>query len=131
VTDLTDESHGNATGVGLADVITKRLYDKIDFKITNTNIITSSFLERGKIPLTATDDREALEIALRSCGYIPPGEERIIRVRDTLHLDELLVSESILNEIKKKKDIEIVESGVGLLDNKGRFTDFDRVFARG
>ena len=53
VCDLTDETHGNAIGVGLADVITRRLFAKIDYESTYANVITSSFLERGKIPVVA------------------------------------------------------------------------------
>lgn len=70
ITDITKESHGNAIGVGLADVIPKRLYNKIDFPSTYTNGITSSFYERIKIPVIAETDREAFSIALRGCGYI-------------------------------------------------------------
>jgi hypothetical protein len=124
VADLTDESHGNATGMGLADVITRRLADKIDYKITYTNIITSSFLERGKLPLVADTDREALAYALRSSGYIPTGEERIIRVRDTLHLDELLVSAKIFREIEERDNISVIETDISLLDEKGNFNRF-------
>jgi len=125
VTDLSDESHGNATGVGLADVITKKLLDKIDYHVTYTNIVTSSFLERGKLPVVADTDLKAFEIACRSCGYIKPGEERIIRAKDTLHLDELYVSKRILREIQEKTDIEIVESDVDLMDLNGNFTAFN------
>jgi hypothetical protein len=124
VADLTEESHGNATGMGLADVITRRLADKIDYNITYTNIITSSFLERGKLPLVADTDREALAYALRSSGYIPPGEERIIRVRDTLHLDELLVSANIFRELAERDNISVIETDISLLDEKGNFNRF-------
>jgi len=124
VTDLTDESHGNAIGVGLADVITKKLKDKIDYFVTYTNVMTSSFFERGKLPIVAETDVEALELALRSCSYIKPGDERIIRLRDTLHLEELYVSNVILDEIKHQSNIEIVKSGVELLDRHGFFNSF-------
>ncbi len=73
VLDLTDHSHGNAIGIGLSDVITKKLYDKIDFSATYSNAVTSSFLERAKIPIVADNDKEAFEIALRSCGYLEKG----------------------------------------------------------
>ena len=61
VCDLTDETHGNAIGVGLADVITRRLFAKIDYEATYANVITSSFLERGKIPVVADTDRDAFD----------------------------------------------------------------------
>ena len=98
--DLTDLSHGNAICIGLSDVITRKLYDKIDFSSTYKNVVTSSFLERAKIPIVAENDKEAFEIALRSCGYLEKGEEKIIRIKDTLHLDEIYVSQSILDLIK-------------------------------
>jgi hypothetical protein len=124
VTDLTDASHGNATGVGLADVITKRLFDKIDLKITNTNIITSSFLERGKIPLVAETDEKALAYALRSCGFMKPGKEKIIRIRDTLHMDEMYVSEAILREVINKSGIEVMGTAEAIFNTDGKMKDF-------
>jgi len=124
VTDITDESHGNATGVGLADIITRRLFDKIDFEITYKNISTSGFLERGKIPFIAENDIDALNLALRNCGSPIPGKERIIRIKDTLHLDELYVSDAILNELKAKNEIEIVERDVPIFNERYGFRPF-------
>jgi uncharacterized protein (DUF362 family) len=107
VSDLTEESHGNAIGIGLADVITKRLFDKINFEVTNKNVATSSFLERGKIPIVAENDKSALLLALRNCGLVEEGAERIIRIKDTLHLDELYVSNTVLEELKDDPLIEL------------------------
>src|SRR5437773_10555703 len=61
VMDLTEQSHGNAAGSGLADVTTRRLFNKIDFAVTNKNVFTSSFFERGKIPVVAETDAQAME----------------------------------------------------------------------
>lgn len=124
VTDLTGESHGNATGIGLADIITKKLYDRIDWEITYKNIITSSFLERGKIPLVAANDREAMFLALRNCGSGEPGKERIVRIKSTLQLHEVLVSGPVLEEIQNRKEIEIIESNKILLNEKNEFNSF-------
>ncbi len=100
VSDLTPETHGNACGVGLADVVTRRLVDKIDFKTTYTNIITSGFLERGKLPVVADTDEHALEIALRAAGCREPEKAHVIRIRDTLHLSEILVSAPVLRVMR-------------------------------
>lgn len=116
VMDLTDESHGNATGVGLADIITQKVYDKINFEITNKNISTSSFLERGKIPFVAKNDTEALHLALRNCGNMLPGKERIIRIKDTLHLNELYVSDAVLEELSNNSQIEHIKKNVPMFD---------------
>jgi len=114
ITDITRESHGNAIGVGLADVIPRRLYNKIDFPSTYTNGITSSFYERIKIPVIAETDRDAFDIALRGCGYIEKGKEKIVRIKNTLHLEELYVSDAVLEEIKDSGIIEIIERNIEL-----------------
>jgi len=122
VTDLTDQSHGNATGIGLADITTRRLLEKIDFAATCKNVVTSSFLERGKLPVVAETDREALEFALRACGPIPQGREKIIRIKDTLRLDELYVSQAVLDEIRWMGRIEIIGGFEELFDEHGSLT---------
>lgn len=116
VSDLTNESHGNAIGTGLADVITRKLFDKIDFTSTYINAITSSFLERAKIPIVAEDDKLAFEMALRSCGYVKSGDEKIVRIKDTLHLDEIYVSRAVLDSIIGSAGIETVKNSADLFD---------------
>ncbi len=122
VSDLTGGTHGNAIGVGLADVITRRLFAGIDYESTYANVITSSFLERGKIPVVAETDRHAFEIAFRSCGHVPEGRERIVRILDTLHLEEVYVSAAILDDVKDR--VEVLSSGAELFDEAGRLTPF-------
>jgi hypothetical protein len=105
---LTKATHGNATGMGLADIMTRSLYNQIDFKPTYHNMVTSGFLERAKLPLIAETDRQALEIALRGAGFVEPEKARIIRIKNTLHLDELQVSLPVLEEIRGRSDIQIL-----------------------
>ena len=124
IADITKESHGNAIGVGLADVIPRRLFNKIDFPSTYTNGITSSFYERIKIPVIAETDREAFNIALRGCGYIKKGEEKVVRIKNTLHLEQLYVSDAVLEIIKDSDKIEILKKNVDLF-NEGNFQSFD------
>lgn len=123
ISDLTADSHGNAIGMGLADVITKKLYDKIDFSSTYINGVTSSFLERVKIPVVAHNDWEAFEISLRSCGYIEEGEEKIIRISDTLHLDELYVSDAVL-KILGSSSLEVIGGKREVFNPAGDFEPF-------
>ncbi len=118
IADITAESHGNAIGVGLADVIPRRLYSKIDFPSTYTNGITSSFYERIKIPVIADSDIDAYRIALRGCGYIEPGNEKIVRIKNTMHLEELYVSESALHEIRDSGRIEIIKRDAELFNGE-------------
>lgn len=124
VCDVTDESHGNALGMGLADVTTKKLFDKIDFQVTYENVYTSTFLERAKIPVVAERPEKALEFALRSCGPIPPEKQRIVRILDTLNLDEVYVSEAILSDISDKASVEVLGGYVDMFDTKGELTVF-------
>jgi len=100
VLDLSEDSHGNALGVGLADVATAALRDKIDWKATNQNVITSGFLQRGFLPLIAETDQSAVALAVNSSG-VPAAEcFRLARIRDTLHLDEIYVSEALWTELE-------------------------------
>jgi hypothetical protein len=124
VSDLTEMSYGNALGIGLADVITKKLYNKIDFPATYTNAFTSSFLERAKIPVVAASDKVAFTFALRSCGYIKEGEEKIIRIKDTLHLNELYISKSVIGLIHGSAGIELIEDNVKLFNRHNEYTSF-------
>lgn len=124
VCDLTAGTHGNAIGVGLADVITRRLFGKIDYAATYGNVITSSFLERGKIPVVAETDRDAFAVALRSCGYLPEERERIVRILDTLHLEEVYVSPAIAEEISDKEGFEMIGRGTDMFDGDGNLAAF-------
>jgi hypothetical protein len=125
VCDLTAVSHGNAIGVGLADVITQRLFDKMDYQITRENLITSSFLERGKIPLIAKNDQEAFDIALRSCGDMGPGQEKIMCIRNTLQLREVYISEAIYSKVKHNPGIQKVSDSHQIFNKNGALALFD------
>ncbi|QYJ16026.1 hypothetical protein Rxycam_01856 [Rubrobacter xylanophilus DSM 9941] len=109
VSDLSEASHGNALGVGLADFTTRRLFEKIDFRATNENVLTSTFVERGKIPMVMGSDREALESAMRCNWGVPPEETRFVRIPNTLHLRELYLSENLLDEALASGRVEVVE----------------------
>jgi len=122
--DLTDESHGNAVGLGVADVIARRLFDKIDLDATNANTVTSTFLRRGKIPVIAPDDATAYAWALRSCNRIAPDTERVVRIQDTLHLSECYVSDAVMAEIAARHDIEVAGAPTPLCDAAGTLTPF-------
>jgi hypothetical protein len=104
---LSAATRGNAYGVGLADVITRRLHGQIDWPATYANVLTTGFLERGKIPIIAGSDREALDIAWRGCQPLEPAAARVIRIRNTLRLDELHVSPAVLAELRGQPCIEI------------------------
>jgi len=100
-------------------VVSRRLYDKIDLRATLENAYTSSFLSRAKVPIVADSDEQAIGIALRSCGAVAAGHERIMRIRDTLHLEEIYVSEKLLEELRPRPAIQDTGRSVGLVDCLG------------
>jgi hypothetical protein len=106
---LSEASHGNAAGVGLADFTTRRLYEAVDLATTNENVLTSTFVERAKIPLVTPNDRAALLAAMRCNWGVPPEETRLVRIPNTLHLREVLVSENLLDEAMKGGNVEVLE----------------------
>ncbi len=103
--DLSDESHGNAIGVGMADIITRRLRSKIDEQATYMNAATSGFLAGAKIPLTLSSAREAIELA---CKPFDPRLARIVRIADTAHLEYLQVSPALLLDVAADARLGIV-----------------------
>jgi len=108
VRDLTDKSKGNATGIGLADVTTKRLVDKIDYAATYKNCITGISLEKAAVPMYFETDREAIEVALGSIGLIPAAMSKIVRIKNTLRLDTAEVSEAYAEMFQQRPDLEII-----------------------
>ena len=108
VRDLTDESDGNATGVGLADFATTRLVEKYDRHSTYMNGITALGPQKSKIPFYYDTDREAIEVALSTVGLTPPEQTRVVRVENTLKLTEVDVSEALLDDAKLRSDLEVI-----------------------
>src|SRR5437762_1978392 len=103
--DITEESYGNATGLGNADFTTRRLVDKIDMKPTLINCITACAPNGAKVPATYETDREAIETALSCIGLTPPDKARVIRIKNTLMIGEIEVSETFLPDVAKRSDL--------------------------
>jgi hypothetical protein len=109
VRDLTPDSNGNATGIGLADLTTQRLVDKINYQSTYMNCITGISPEKAAVPMHFETDQEAIRVALGSIGLTPPEKAKMIRIKNTLHVDELEVSEAYAEELEKRSDLEVLE----------------------
>lgn len=121
VTDITEASHGNACGIGLADVTTRRLAGKIDWDATYMNGITSGFYAHFALPVVAPTDLVALEWGIRA-SHDPKTPKKLVRIEDTLHLTELYVSEPALEEIGD--GVEIIGGPVDLFDAEGSLIPF-------
>lgn len=108
VSDVSEGSHGNALGVGLADLTTRRLFEKIDMDAMNANVLTSTFLERAKVPMVMPSDREALEAAARANWGVAEEETRFVRIPNTLHLEHAYLSENLLEEAREAGELEVL-----------------------
>jgi hypothetical protein len=107
VGDVSEESHGNALGIGLADLTTRRVADRVERKAMNANVITSTFIERAKVPMVLASDEEAIETAVRCNWGVPPEQTRFVRIPNTLHLEYLYVSESMVEEVLQGAETEV------------------------
>ncbi len=98
VRDLAPDSLGNAIGVGLADFITRKLADKIDFHSTYLNAITAMTPEKARLPIICDSDLQAMKYAISTIRLVETGATRVVWIQNTLELERMLISESLLAE---------------------------------
>jgi hypothetical protein len=96
VRGLSAHTHGNASGIGLADFTTTRLIQAMNYRATVINCLTAGYPEGAFLPVHFATDREVIDAALAIIGTRPPEQARLLRIKNTLHLDELEVSEAVL-----------------------------------
>jgi hypothetical protein len=108
--DLTDQTHGNATGLGLADIVTRRLIERVDFHATMTNHRTSGEggAFRSKIPVVLADERAAVQAAIGCCGRGRAETVRLARIQSTAFVETLEISAPLLEEALRRDDIEVL-----------------------
>jgi hypothetical protein len=116
---LTHESHGNAAGVGLSDLISKTLYDDIDKNVTYINGRTTKCPERYKIPMFLDDDLTAINTGLEFSMTTGTFQNRIAFIKNTSDLETIYVSEPLLHEIKD-------DMGIDIISGEGRMIEYDR-----
>ena len=109
VLDLTEEAHGNAVGIGLADFTTKKLVKKIDHDAMAMNAIAAMSPEKGRIPIALSTDKAAVEAALNTIGAVEPGKARLIHIKNTLEMAKLDISEALLEELKGRQDVTLIK----------------------
>jgi len=101
--NLSKESHGNALGVGLASAITKKIFDAIDPEAMYPNCLTSTVLASARIPCVAADDKEAIQLCIRTCTGIDREKVRVVRIPNSLHIGEIMLSESYYVDVREGK----------------------------
>lgn len=108
--DLTDASHGNAAGVGLADFVPASIVRKIDWEATYINGITSGLggLQRSALPSVLPSARDAIATALRVCAQPDMDKIRLARIQNTLHLGEILITAPLLDEVRANTRLELL-----------------------
>jgi hypothetical protein len=111
VRDVTPESHGNAIGIGLADVTTTRLVRAMDTRATSINALTSLTPQSAKIPIAFDTDSEAIERTLGSLALEDPAREaRVVRIESTLSVAEMDVSEALWGDVGLRRDLSALSA---------------------
>jgi hypothetical protein len=126
VRDRTLATHGNAIGIGMADFTTTRLVNAIDRDYMYTNALTSLGLQSAKIPLYFDTDREVIKHAIGSLAMVSPEDLRIVRIKNTLTLDHMLVSKRLISDVDPNLPISISTRPESLdFDASGNLTSLD------
>ena len=125
VLDVSEQSHGSFIGLGMADTTSKRCFEKLDTNATYFNMITSTVIGVGKIPMVLEDDKLALQAALKTLTQIDKRHVRMVYLKNTLSLETIMVSEALLDEVRARDDMEILEEPRELrFDETGTLLDF-------
>lgn len=109
VRGLTEATHGNACGIGMAEFTNNRTIAAVDKRITAINAITGGHVPSASLPVALETDRDVLDAAFPTIGLTEPERARVLHISNTLHLAELLASEAYLPLIESRDDLEIVE----------------------
>ena len=115
VLDLTELTHGNANGMGAADFTTRKLADKIDFPLSYVNSLTANLPSTVRMPVVLDDDRDAILAAVKTGCARDLAQSRVVRIKDTLHMSEIFISEAMLPEARANPAIEVLSSPAELM----------------
>lgn len=118
VLGLSEASHGNAAGIGLADFTTDAVVQSIDKQATYLNCLTSGFVMRAAIPMSLANDRELVDKAMFALKARNPETVRLVYVKNTLHLEDVWVSGPVFEELRYNPNCTLLEGPFAL--------DFDR-----
>ena len=108
VRDLTEESHGNSQGVGLADFTTKRLVDKIDYNKMYTNALTARRTDSCKLPIFLQNDKEIMKAIFDMLTEEDRSTFRMIWIKNTLKLEKIIVSEYFFDQIETRDNLNFI-----------------------
>lgn len=121
VLDLTEASHGNAIGIGLADFTSQKVINKLDIQAMATNAITAMTPEKARLPVSLDTDKKTIEAAFQTIGAVAPADARIVHIKNTLEMGTFNISHALMDEAKKRKDLTMLEEiGPLSFDDKNR-----------
>jgi hypothetical protein len=122
--DLTDDSQGNAIGMGLADIATRRIFNKLDFDKMYANGITATVPISTRVPMIMECDRDAVRVAIKTCHARDLSKVRLVRIQDTLHLSEIEISEAMIEDARLTPGMVITsEPKLMQFDENGDFIE--------
>ena len=108
VRGLTQETHRNATGIGLVEFCRSHILREMDVQATRINCLTGSHASAAMIPLDYETDREILDVVLSHSGLRPPADARLLWIQNTLKVAELECGEAYFDEARQRSDLEIL-----------------------
>lgn len=108
VRGLTTTTHGNATGIGIAEMCHRRVVDEMDVAATRMNCLTGGHLTAAMTPIDFPSDRDALQAAMGQAGLLTPDRVPAMWIKNTLHLEEIECSQVLFDDISKRPDVEIL-----------------------
>ena len=110
ILDLSNESLGNANGVGLADFATKKLYNKINFDYTYLNALTSTEPNSIKLPMILDNDELVIKACAKTCGILDSNKIKLVIIENTKNLNELYMSKVAYDSVVEKNKVEIISN---------------------
>ncbi|MFJ7509020.1 lactate racemase domain-containing protein [Peribacillus simplex] len=114
VLGLTEKTHGNANGIGMADMTTKAVMNEIEWEKGYANALTSTVTDVVKLPMFLDTQELAVKAAIKTCNAFDLNKVRVVRIKNTLDIGEIWISESMMEEALKNKNIEILSEPEGL-----------------
>ena len=100
VLSLSEETHGNASGIGTSSAITRRAFEQMDFDATYPNCITSTALNAARVPMVMKNDKECIQLCLRACIETDKKRPRVVRIPNSLMLEYIMLSEALYDTAK-------------------------------
>lgn len=116
VLGLTDKTHGNANGLGMADMTTRKAFEAIEWEKGYANALTSTVVNVVKVPMFLETEELAIKAAIKTCNAFELDKVRLVRIHNTLHMKEIWISESLLPEAMGREDIEILSEPLSVVE---------------